>query len=240
MQPPAFWTTCTHTHTWLFFDMTTFRFAKVAVQPVRRGRTPARRDAATHHRRVNSKEFGDCACSRPHAPWQIQEGFTHMGVDGGVPCRSGRPQNAWAASSRRHKGRSEQPGLGAPAPRWQQRVLRSLSPFPRLPRCVPLAAETPTTSRGCRLQLRARNGVEEPAQDFHVRGHVVVVDGGSASRRQAATSHPQHGKPWSWEAGESQTAAGGWSNRTNASAAKATAVVADVTTHSKWCLDMQV
>ena len=102
-----------------------------------------------------------------------------MGVDGGVPCRSGRPQNAWAASSRRHKGRSEQPGLGAPAPRWQQRVLRSLSPFPRLPRCVPLAAETPTTSRGCRLQLRARNGVEEPAQDFHVRGHVLVVDGGS-------------------------------------------------------------
>ena len=89
-------------------------------------------------------------------------------------------------------------------------------------------------------QLRARNGVEEPAQDFHVRGHVVVVDGGSASRQQAATSHPQHGKPWSWEAGESQTAAGGWSNQTNASAAKATAVVADVTTHSKWRLDMQV
>ena len=73
--------------------------------PARQSRPHARlrRDAATHHRRVNSKEFGDCACSRPHAPWQIQEGFTHMGVDGGVPCRSGRPQNAWAASSRRHK-----------------------------------------------------------------------------------------------------------------------------------------
>ena len=27
--------------------------------------------------------------------------------------------------------------------------------------------------------MRARNGVEEPAQDFHVRGHVLVVDGGS-------------------------------------------------------------
>jgi len=49
--------------------------------PARQARPHARRclrrDAATHHRRVNSKEFGDCACSRPHAPWQIHGGVAH-------------------------------------------------------------------------------------------------------------------------------------------------------------------
>ena len=64
--------------------------------------------------------------------------------------------------------------------------------------------------------------------------------------KKAATSHPQqpipprHGNPWSWEAGKSQTAAGGGqSHRKKAptepatAAAKAAAVVADVAAHSE-------
>ena len=94
--------------------------------------------AATRRRRVCSKELGDCACSRPHAPWQIHEGVTHGRCQqralsvGSLRLNEGCPrlQNAWAvkrvngaaaaSSSARGsaKGRRDQPGLGAPVPRW--------------------------------------------------------------------------------------------------------------------------